>query len=556
MIKPIQIAFVFILLASVGCRSTRGVSDGLNHNKRKIFEQHFYDAAKHKVLNNNEKALQSYKKALEIYPESHATMYQLAKLYYQLNKYSEALVWAEESVKHNPDYNKWYMGQLAQFYNRFGKYTESAKIFEQMIAQEPEVRKYYIEAANQHFNAGKTEESIGVLKNMQDKFGIEEISSSRLEYIYNKQGKNELAILEMEKLVNRYPENIAFQGYLANALIRAGKVDEGIQVLEKIKLQDPNNGLAHFALHELYGKQGKKKESFENLKIAFSKDDISIQQKLQSISRYFLVLKSSISARQELNELSDILLETYPNSLEPYVLKADYYGTLDNIYKAREFLLKGLEVDETDFRVWTKLLSANAKIGDPRVQVIDAGRAIEIFPNNPGLYAAKGYAQLDVKQFEESIETVNEGLDIAFEKQDKLELMLCKASALNELKRFREADKVFEEVIELSPSNAVAINNFAYSLAERGERIEFADSLCDKALKLDATNPYFMDTKAWILYKKGDYEGAIEWLNKAMLLNPKDIETLEHAKSVYLKLGNQSMVNEIQSKIDLLKRED
>jgi tetratricopeptide (TPR) repeat protein len=556
LIKPIQIALVFILLISVGCRTTKGIkSEGLDYKQRKLFENFYYEASKHKVLNNNDKALQSYKKALEVYPESHAAMYQLAKLYYQMNQYSEALMWAEQSVKVNPSYNKWYSGQLAQFYNRFGKYEESAEVFKSMILAEPENRKYYIEASNQYFNSKKTEEAIAVLKEMQTKFGIEEVSSTRLEYIYSKLEKNELAVSEMQKLVNQYPENVDYQGYLANSLLRAGKTDEAIKILEAIKTQDENSGLAHFALYELYSQQGKRSLAFQNLKVAFTKDDISIQQKLQSISSYFLVLKKSKIAQIELLELSDLLMTGYSTQVEPYILKADYHSTLEENNKARKYLLQGIEIDPSDFRTWSKLLGINAKIGNPKYQVIDAGRAIELFPNNSGLYAAKAYAELDLEKFQDAINTVDEGLEIVFEKQDKVELLLCKASCLSGLKQHEKSDEVFEEILILSPNNATAINNYAYSLAERKERLEYADSLCNQALKLESTNPYFMDTKAWILYQMKDFEGSIEWLNKAMLLNPNDVEILIHARQVYLKLGNQTMANEMQSKIELLRNE-
>ena len=64
-------------------------------------------------------------------------MYEVAKLYYQLEKYNDAMYWAKQAVDNSNDFNHWYSGQLAQFYNKFGKYQESAEVFAYMVEKEP-----------------------------------------------------------------------------------------------------------------------------------------------------------------------------------------------------------------------------------------------------------------------------------------------------------------------------------------------------------------------------------------------------------------------------------
>ena len=123
-------------------------------------------------------------------------MYQLAKLYYQANKSNEALYWAEKAVAQSP-YNHWYSGQLGQFYSKYGKYTESANVFAEMVVEEPEEKQNYTETAGQYFNAKNYNQSVIYLKKMQERFGIEPESSTRLEYVYSALGKTDLAVLEM-----------------------------------------------------------------------------------------------------------------------------------------------------------------------------------------------------------------------------------------------------------------------------------------------------------------------------------------------------------------------
>lgn len=527
----------------------------MSYNQQKTFEKFYFEASKQKILNNQEKALTLFQSALETYPKSDATMYQLARLYYQMDQYNQALYWSEKAVSTSKTYNKWYSGQLAQFYNRFGKYEESAKVFQSMIKEDPGNNENYIEAANQYFNAKKYQESIAVLLAMQSRFGIEEASSTRLEYVYTTMGENEKAIAELEKLSNKYPTNTNFKGYLSDGYLRLNQKEKAIQQLNEIIEIDSNEGFAYYALYNLHQESGDKDLSFYNLKKAFQKDNLDIQQKLQATSSFFLQLKKDNRARDQVLELSDILESKYPNQIEPYILKTDIYATLEDFQSARKYALKAIEVDASDFKSWSKLLSLNAQLNDPRLQIEDTKRAIELFPNMAGLYTARAYALLEVEEYEEAVITVNEGLEVAVEKPDKLELLLCSASCYNKLGNFEKSDAEYEKVLNMSPYNSLAMNNYAYNLAVRKSNLNYADSLINAALVLEPTNPYFMDTKAWVLYSLESYTDALDWLWKAVEIDSSNPEYYEHLYEVYLKLGNSSKADEMAKKVKELTHE-
>ncbi|MBT8326122.1 MAG: tetratricopeptide repeat protein, partial [Bacteroidia bacterium] len=426
----------------------------MSYSQQKTFEEFYFEASKQKILNNQEKALKLFQSALETYPKSDATMYQLARLFYQMDQYNQALYWSEKAVSTSKNYNKWYFGQLAQFYNRFGKYEESAKVFQSMIGEEPDNKENYIEAANQFFNAKKYQESIAVLMEMQTRFGIEEASSTRLEYVYTSIGESEMALAELEKLSKKYPTNTNFKGYLSDGYMKAGQTDKAIQQLKEIVALDSNEGFAYYALYNIYDESGDKDRAFYNLKKAFQADNLDIQQKLQATSSFFLQLKKNARVKKEMLELSDILVSKYPNIIEPYILKTDIYATLEDYVTARNYALEAIKVNASDFKSWSKLLSLNAKLNDPNLQIEDTERAIELFPNMAGLYTARAYALMEVEKFEEAANTVNEGLEVAVEKPDKLELLLCGASCYNKLENYEKSDGLYEKILNMSPNNS------------------------------------------------------------------------------------------------------
>jgi tetratricopeptide (TPR) repeat protein len=80
----------------------------------------------------------------------------------------------------------------------------------------------------------------------------------------------------------------------------------------------------------------------------------------------------------------------------------------------------------------------------------------------------------------------------------------------------READAEMEFVLAAMakqvaqyPRNPYTLNNLAYALAERGLLLDRALELAIEANERTSyEKPVILDTLAWVLFKKGDFEGA------------------------------------------------
>jgi tetratricopeptide (TPR) repeat protein len=99
-------------------------------------------------------------------------------------------------------------------------------------------------------------------------------------------------------------------------------------------------------------------------------------------------------------------------------------------------------------------------------------------------------------------------------------------------------DRNLRQLIKLKPDNAHAYNALGYSLADRGERLDEAQQLIDKALELSPEDPFILDSKGWVLYRKGDAAGALEVLKRALAIRA-DPEIAAHVGEVLWALGRR-----------------
>ncbi|MDD5250177.1 MAG: tetratricopeptide repeat protein [Rhodocyclaceae bacterium] len=97
-------------------------------------------------------------------------------------------------------------------------------------------------------------------------------------------------------------------------------------------------------------------------------------------------------------------------------------------------------------------------------------------------------------------------------------------------------ERDLRRLIKLQPDHAHAYNALGYSLADRGERLDEAKQLIDKALELAPEDPFILDSKGWLLYRKGDAGGALDVLKRALTLRP-DPEIAAHVGEVLWVLG-------------------
>jgi len=79
-----------------------------------------------------------------------------------------------------------------------------------------------------------------------------------------------------------------------------------------------------------------------------------------------------------------------------------------------------------------------------------------------------------------------------------------------------DAIERYEEAIRLAPELAVAKNNLAYLLAEKGANLDRALDLAQEAKAQLPDNPNAADTLGWVLLKKDVPSAAIDYLKEAV----------------------------------------
>lgn len=104
-------------------------------------------------------------------------------------------------------------------------------------------------------------------------------------------------------------------------------------------------------------------------------------------------------------------------------------------------------------------------------------------------------------------------------------------------KSYGEAEKHYLAALQITPNNAVLLNNLAWVTGQLGKAgaVEFAE----RANKLALNQPAFMDTLATLLADKKEYAKAIEMQKKAIDLQPSNAGLRLNLAKIHIKSGNK-----------------
>lgn len=102
------------------------------------------------------------------------------------------------------------------------------------------------------------------------------------------------------------------------------------------------------------------------------------------------------------------------------------------------------------------------------------------------------------------------------------------------------SEKYIRKVLDKNKNDAEALNFLGYIWAEQNKNLDEAEKLIAEALNADNNNVAYLDSMAWVLYKKGNYQEALKYIQNAIVDDTNIPEALiaDHAGDIFLAAGD------------------
>ncbi|PYI58094.1 MAG: hypothetical protein DMC59_09290 [Verrucomicrobia bacterium] len=180
----------------------------------------------------------------------------------------------------------------------------------------------------------------------------------------------------------------------------------------------------------------------------------------------------------------------------------------------------------------------------------DADRAVKLlmearrrFPGAPEIVYYLAIAQREAKQSQQAVATFEEALHEAQLDEDD-EVINAKfyfnyGAAAEQAGLYEKAADLLRKSIALDPANsAEAYNYIGYMWADHNMHLDEAEAMIKRALESEPNNASYLDSLGWVEFRKGKFDQALsDLLRAAKTVERDDPVVFEHIGDTYLKLN-------------------
>ena len=490
-----------------------------------------------------EKALEAYRQVLNVDPGQIELAVRVAALLTRDDDYPGAIDVLKDVIKVHPKASEPYL-ELAFIYAKYlNKLDQAIEFANKAIALDPQRIDGYQRLFEIHLIAGDEKKATETLDRAAKVHSDDPMYWARLGRLYGS--------LILKPDAKPTPEETA-------------RLND---VFQKAAANGPNNAAVLKEVGDYFASTQQIKEAlpFYLRVLELQPDDANIREKLAT---GFVLTNQRTRAVETLKEI----IKEHPEKYQPYELLAQLHDdearalvranqteqANAEFKRAAQNYEQSLLINPnhaTTYLRLAELLLVPLKEGEHAVSVLSEAR--RRYPDAPEFAYYLAIALRESKQAKDAVVMFEEALNEAQNAQAeflKPRFYLEYGAAAQEAGLYDKAADLFRKAIAMDPANAAEPYNYlAYMWAEQNIHLDEAEDAVKRALQLDPDNGAYLDSMAWVEYRQGKYDQALEHLKRAVENLPReDAVVFEHLGDVYLKLNRMSQALEAWQKAKTL----
>jgi tetratricopeptide (TPR) repeat protein len=504
--------------------------------------KHFIDGTALDAKGSYAEAILEYQEALEA--DQNATIYfAISKDYFMLGKLARAAEAAAEAVRLEPK-NIAYHENLGNIYFNITRIDLAIKEYEEITRIDSTYTPGWLALARL-YQVSEPQKAIEIFERVLERDASQFDILFQCAQTYSTLGRFDEAAKKYKQMLELDPSNRPLQKQLAETYAKGGRLDQAIALLENMIETDSSDIEVIAALADVYMDVKKYKDAITLYQNLLQRGNKNFEIQMRIGVGFFALTAHDSTLISKTHDIFEKLQSEAPNDWRPKW----YLGALalnqhqDSV--ASQYFEQVIKIEERNGDGWwfygTSLFSQGKYLKLLEV----SANAQKILPNDFRFYLLQGLALNRLEKQEEAVSP----LEKAYKLNPKdLNTLSTLALTLDGLQRYTASDRIYEDGLKQEPNSALLLNNFSYSLAERGLQLERALEMSKQAINIEPTNAAYLDTYGWIFYKLGKFEEAAEYIEKSVATGEASSVVHEHLGDVYLKLEKKEKALEFWKK--------
>ncbi len=526
----------------------------LSADEQNRFDYYFFEAARRKNLEQYDSQMEALRMCENIDASNGAVQSELGMLYTRLDKGAQALQAFHKAAKASPQ-NWWYQVQYISMLTAREKLGDAITQTLEVKKRFPEKEEVFTMLASLYKQTGEYEKAAKALDELEMFSGINEYLSFQKFQLYAALNKNDKAIAEIDKLINKFPTETRYQVLKGDVLLELKQPEKAYEIYQNVLTADPSNPYIYVSLSNYYKQKNQQEKAEDAIVSALKSPQLPADTKMDILGQYVQKLLYNDEKLAETENMFKILVDMYPMDEKAHMYYALFLQHQKRNTEAMSELESVININPKNEQAWLNSLNILSDKNDTIGVIKLTEKALKQLPEVPQFYFYRSIALYQQGKFDEAIKTNQMALKNV-ETNNPMVMSNLYAQMADVYYKMKEKDKAFElyeKALTYYPSNIYVMNNYAYFLSEEKKDLRKAERMSAKTVEQEPTNSTYLDTYAWILYQQGNYSLAKLYIQKAVDNLPKDKEQepgviLEHYGDILLAMGEKEKALEMWQK--------
>ena len=474
------------------------------------------------LLGDTDRAIRYFGDALTLAGDTPGILLALSDAHANEGRSEEALFYAERAVAADPS-NVPAARHLAGLHLRSGEQDLAADVFRALLLVYPDDPSLWLDLAETEERARDLPAALEAYRRLETITGATRLLLSRRLRLYGQMDRPDDALTTLEALAALDPAARDLQMRLGLAYLAGERFEEAAAVFSSLRDTDASNPDYAFRLAEAYEALGRTADA-DAVRTALTEG--ASEGDAEARTRYAAGLYARSASHPEAAEAARRVLETLidegVDTYETRVMLGDLLIRAGEPAAAAVHLDAALAQNPRDPQVWAQAVVAHLDSGDRDAALRASEDGLLLFPGHFPLVSAAAHAAADAgrnrlaqERFVDAADLLAEGSSSPFADVERSRLLTMAALMHARLDEDAAADRRYSEALEANPDNDLALNNYAYALAERGERLDEALGMARRAVDANPQSPSYLDTLGWVYFKMKRFDEAAATLRGA-----------------------------------------
>ena len=498
-------------------------ADIIEFDSSRLATLYYTEALKKSLIDDSlQAALALLDKAIETDSAHAPSYYEAANILTGLGQIDKAVEYSSKAYALD-SLNTWYKNQRGRLYIQTEQYYPALEIYRDLVHEDPYNPEIYRLLSALYLQEDMPLAAISILDSAEYKIGkIQQLSQMKRELLV-KTGQIDKAIAETEAHVASFPYDE--EGYLVLAGMYGFDKKDSLQLatLRRLLVENPKSVNGLLSLSEYYQRNGDTRSFILTIEKLFASDEFPVSDKVAVFNE---ITRDRDFYRDHLPQINSLvlgLITRHPEHYEVIETYANHLIATGEIEHALMIFKSQLEKPEPNIEVYNSILEIETYLQRPDSVAKYTLLALDDFVDDADIASEillrRGYALQYMEQWEQALKTFRQGLANAPTDSLKSVFAGTAGDLYHQRGNHRKAFSYYEKALRYDADNAMTLNNYAYYLSERDMKLEKALSMSERSNALSPSNPTYLDTQAWILYKLGRAAEAKPLMQQALSLD-------------------------------------